>query len=297
MLRKKGGEMEILAKGVKTLKRATKQSQEEFKDDVCVEYNEFLEDFIIDGGAYYEMYHTLCNNYATPQDKVRAERLESRVISAVAREINKAVEIACKNKEAPVVDSRYYRDLYRKYEASNKSSEIIQQLTDEIYLAINALVRQIELEYDKFFPENHNSSVKLLRKTSDLTQVTFKENVCRECRMFMEEFLIKGGAYCDMYQTICNFETQQGEKLDKTLDEKTKSFCSANMNRIVEMAKLRDVVPCPNNGFYRALYRKFQASNKSPKAIKQIKDEFTTSLDAILREVDAAYDEFKKNNN
>ncbi len=143
--------MKELEKGVKILRRDPAETQEEFKDDVCTEYNEFLEDFVIEGGAYYGLYQAMLSN-TSKKGKIAEDSFKSRFITFAAKKITKAIEVSREKYEAPVPNNAYFRSLYNKYQESNKSPETVKAITDEFLSSLNGLAREIDSAYDKISP-------------------------------------------------------------------------------------------------------------------------------------------------
>lgn len=143
--------MKELEKGVKILRRDPAETQEEFKDDVCTEYNEFLEDFVIEGGAYYELYQAMLTN-ANKKGPIAEDAFKSKFATFAAKKITRIIEVAREKHEAPIPDTAYYRSLYNKYKESDKSPNTINSITGEFLSSLNGLSREIDSAYDKISP-------------------------------------------------------------------------------------------------------------------------------------------------
>ena len=143
--------MKELEKGVKILRRDPAETQEEFKDDVCTEYCEFFEEFLLDDGVYNSLYSDILKCAALRGNK-EDETIRSKLNTFTSKRVSKVIEISKQKAEAPIPDNAYYRALYNKYKESDKSPREMKQITNEFLSSIDALSREIDLTYDKITP-------------------------------------------------------------------------------------------------------------------------------------------------
>ncbi len=274
-----------MAKGIKILRRTNEQTQEEFKDDVCMEFNEFLEDFIIEGGAYYSLYQTIIDR-AMPEWVWSEPQIRFRVVRFAGREINKIIDIAKKAEEAPVVDTRYYRDLYRKYEGSDKSLTILQQITNEFLSVFNEMTRLIDFTYDKVFQQKIDSSTKNYVRPIGQTKEEFKDNARAEYKEFVAEFFAKHGAYLDMYKAMLDYSASCGQAANNQFLKRVNLFYNKINNEVEEIIEEKNEVPWPNLAYYRALYKKYEESDKSPNTMEQMTNEFLSAINELISKLE-----------
>ncbi len=116
----------------------------------------------------------------------------------------------------------------------------------------------------------------------------FGAMVCMEYYLLVEDFILEEGKYNFVMQLLDKaFEMGIADRI--SIAAKIDQLTSDAINKIIDMSLQRDELPVPNNDYILALYERFQQSDKSYEAVKQITDDFVSVIDEVLETVDYYY--------
>lgn len=138
-------------KSVIYLKKDPRQSQEEFKNACCTEYNYLLGEFFIEKGAYYDLYAAILKN-AGENNNI------SDKVSNFADNINPWLEMANEATELPVPNFAYFRKIYYDYRNSKKSPKDLDGLATRLFGALNEVTIASNDACGKFFKARNNKN-------------------------------------------------------------------------------------------------------------------------------------------